>query len=115
MEPGFPTQKSNRGLLHCRRILYQLNYQGSPNTRPGKRLYLLFSFQASEENDARLFQRPGTVGSVVTAERQPTPQGDRAYHAPLKFTFKSKYTAGHCPAGTEARSSEMGKQWRVLG
>ena len=26
----FPTQKLNRGLLHCRRILYQLNYQGSP-------------------------------------------------------------------------------------
>ena len=26
----FPTQESNRGLLHCRRILYQLNYQESP-------------------------------------------------------------------------------------
>ena len=26
----FPTQESNRGLLHCRWILYQLNYQGSP-------------------------------------------------------------------------------------
>ena len=25
----FPTQESNRGLLHCRRILYQLSYQGS--------------------------------------------------------------------------------------
>ena len=25
----FPTQESNWGLLHCRRILYQLNYQGS--------------------------------------------------------------------------------------
>ena len=25
-----PTQKSNRGLLHCRLILYQLSYQGSP-------------------------------------------------------------------------------------
>ena len=27
----FPTQELNRGLLHCRRILYQLNYQGSPS------------------------------------------------------------------------------------
>ena len=27
----FMTQESNRGLLHCRWILYQLNYQGSPN------------------------------------------------------------------------------------
>ena len=26
----FPTQKSNRGLLHCERILYQQSYQGSP-------------------------------------------------------------------------------------
>ena len=25
----FPTQESNRGLLHCRRILYQLSYQES--------------------------------------------------------------------------------------
>ena len=24
----FPTQESNRGLLHCRWILYQLSYQG---------------------------------------------------------------------------------------
>ena len=26
----FPTQESNRGLPHCKRILYQLSYQGSP-------------------------------------------------------------------------------------
>ena len=26
----FPTQESTRGLLHCRWILYQLSYQGSP-------------------------------------------------------------------------------------
>ena len=26
----FPTQELNQGLLRCRRILYQLNYQGSP-------------------------------------------------------------------------------------
>ena len=27
----FQTQESNQGLLHCRRILYQLSYQGSPS------------------------------------------------------------------------------------
>ena len=27
----FPTQESNWGLLHCRQILYQLSYQGSPH------------------------------------------------------------------------------------
>ena len=26
----FPSQESNWGLLHCRQILYQLSYQGSP-------------------------------------------------------------------------------------
>ena len=26
----FPTQRSNPGLPHCRRILYRLNHQGSP-------------------------------------------------------------------------------------
>ena len=26
----FPTQGSNPGLLHCRQILYQMRYQGSP-------------------------------------------------------------------------------------
>ena len=35
----FPTQKSNRNLLHCRRILYQLSYQGSPS----KVMSLLFN------------------------------------------------------------------------
>ena len=29
----FPTQESNWGLLHCRWILYQLSYQGSPQVR----------------------------------------------------------------------------------
>ena len=27
----FPTQESNRDILNCRQILYQLNYQGSPD------------------------------------------------------------------------------------
>ena len=27
----FPTQKLNWGFLHCRRILYQLSYQESPD------------------------------------------------------------------------------------
>ena len=26
----FPTQELNQGLLHCRQIIYQLSYQGSP-------------------------------------------------------------------------------------
>ena len=29
----FLTQESNQGLLHCRQILYQLSYQGSPKPK----------------------------------------------------------------------------------
>ena len=29
LQGNFLTQESNRGLLHCRHILYQLSYQGS--------------------------------------------------------------------------------------
>ena len=29
----FLSQESNWGLLHCRQILYQLNYQGSPRDK----------------------------------------------------------------------------------
>ena len=32
----FPIQESNWGLLHCRQILYQLSYQGSPSLLTGK-------------------------------------------------------------------------------
>ena len=32
----FPTQETNRGLLHCRWILYQLSYQGSPMVMHGR-------------------------------------------------------------------------------
>ena len=31
LQRNFPTQKSNQGLLHCRQILYQQSYQGSPS------------------------------------------------------------------------------------
>ena len=33
LEGNFQTQESNWGLLHCRRILYQLSYPGSPTNR----------------------------------------------------------------------------------
>ena len=38
----FPTQESNQGLLHCRRILYQLSYQGGPkHQNEGQKVYFL--------------------------------------------------------------------------
>ena len=42
----FPTQESNRGLPHCRRILYQLSYQGSHEACKKMR-------SASEENKSK--------------------------------------------------------------
>ena len=43
----FPTQESNRGLLHCRQILYQLSYEGSPYFQPNSyynfHLYYLYT------------------------------------------------------------------------
>ena len=31
LQENFPTQELNQGLLHCKRILYQLNYLGNPS------------------------------------------------------------------------------------
>ena len=36
----FPTQGSNPGLLHCRQVLYQLSYQGSPTLSPDIKHFL---------------------------------------------------------------------------
>ena len=36
----FPTQGLNPGLLHCRQILYQLSYQGSPSGKKLKNIYI---------------------------------------------------------------------------
>ena len=64
----FPTQESNQGLLHCRWILSQLSYQGSP--LPGLEMALLkmtsnvcvlgsrsLSIEASPSYDSKLFMR----------------------------------------------------------
>ena len=56
----FPTQESNQGLLHCRWILYQLNYQRSLDlgkitvksqfyhTLPPTKLFFIFEFYFSK-------------------------------------------------------------------
>ena len=40
LQQVFPTQELNQGLLHCRRILYQLSYQRSPQAHKHVRLYV---------------------------------------------------------------------------
>ena len=39
----FPTQELNQGLLHCRQVLYQLSYQGSPILSSGITLNVAIS------------------------------------------------------------------------
>ena len=40
----FLTQESNGGLLHCRQVLYQVSYQGSPDVKipdiKGEKLFM---------------------------------------------------------------------------
>ena len=47
----FPTQGSNPGLLHCRWILYQVSYKGSPATREvrGETLNVIASLMPRQE------------------------------------------------------------------
>ena len=40
----FPTQESSQGLLHCRRILYQLSHQGSPSYITGLHFAIFMIF-----------------------------------------------------------------------
>ena len=48
----FLTQNSNRGLLHCRRILHQLSHQGSP----------LSPKRGLKTNDSRLYKKRERFG-----------------------------------------------------
>ena len=56
----FPTHESDQGLLHCRRILYQMSYQGSPRIL----FYWVFYFKyvqyiIGKENSNKLVQITG--------------------------------------------------------
>ena len=42
---SFPTQELNQGLLYCRQILYQMNYQGRPSDDyPGLKTSIIDSY-----------------------------------------------------------------------
>ena len=81
----FPTQESNKGLLHCMRILYQLSYEGSPYTENGKKnlniprpILLPCSLCSySKTRRAKLanmkpWKAAGGGGSCITQVRPPT-------------------------------------------
>ena len=52
-----PTQESNRGLLHCRQILYQLNYQ---------RILNVFEVSTKKRNDIQNFSVPVSNDCMLT-------------------------------------------------
>ena len=54
----FPTQESNRVLLHCRWILYQLSYQGSPKSLSRVRLFATPWTITHQAPLSRAFSRP---------------------------------------------------------
>ena len=73
----FTTQESNRGLLCCRRILYQLSYQGCVNTQM-KAVYMYLNSDGSVSKESAcitgdLASIPGLGRSPWRKVWQPTP------------------------------------------
>ena len=61
----FPTQRSNPGLPHCRRILYQLNHKGSLTIEFLKGILLQFCFVLFFKS----FSPLGTVACALTGRK----------------------------------------------
>ena len=73
----FPIQGLNPGLLHCRQILYQLNYQGNPILKLNPNI--LVKVKVKSLSRVRLFATPWTV----------------AYQAPPSMEFsRQEYWSG---------------------
>ena len=65
-----PTQESSWGLLHCRQILYQLGYQGSPS-RPSELTPKRGVLFTTGDRDAKVGsgESPGVAGKLGLATR----------------------------------------------
>ena len=62
----FPTQGSNPGLPHCRRILYQLNHQGSPRILE----WVLSSWSSRPTNQIGIFCIAGRLPAKLPGNPQ---------------------------------------------
>ena len=58
----FPTQESNPGLLHCRRILYQLSHKGNPRVLQ----WIAYSFSRGSSQPRNRTQVSCLAGSFFT-------------------------------------------------
>ena len=79
----FPTQELNRGLLQCRRILYQLSHQGSPRILQWV-AYPFSSGSSQPRNGTGVFC---TAGGFITGSATERPssglrQGGRNFQVP---------------------------------
>ena len=88
----FPTQGSNPGLLHCRRILYQLNHKGSP----------LSSYPHHYSNGEKNIKHTDSVvgiGNISSVQFSLSVVSDSLRHNGLQCTRLS------CPSPTPRASS----------
>ena len=74
----FPTQGSNPGVPHCRQILYQLNYKGSPRTLVGSPCLLQGIFPNQGSNPGllhcgQILYQLGHKGSAAAKSLQSCP------------------------------------------
>ena len=80
------TQESNQGLLHCRQILYQLRYQGSPASSGGHIKTLTVGLEPSSSDSAALGKGPGTIHPPAV----PDWAADHSWEASERSVRKSK-------------------------
>ena len=88
LQQVFPTQESNWGLLHCRRILYQLSYQGSPRW-PGGTLFKSITGRNAHSTISLGSQRKtvsSAFASIFSRELVPTVFEARTESTPFQPT-----------------------------
>ena len=77
----FPTQGSNPGLPHCRRILYQLSLKGSQYFQC-RRVYKGFPGGASDKEPTCQYRRCKSAGSTPWLGRSP----EEGHGNPLQYS-----------------------------
>ena len=72
----FPTQESNRGLLHCRWVLYRLSYAGSikrPSQRTNRPRWRVSRSRPSPSQIPQAVRHPGLEGPFLSCKAKPSP------------------------------------------
>ena len=83
----FPTQESNSGLPHCRRILYELRYQGS--------LILIYVGYEQHSSYHPLFLNSANIVNVALISSNPDPY-ESSPHNTLIWAGLEQYLIQYC-------------------